>query len=1017
MVCPKCHSEHEGGLATCSTCGASSGSASQADLATRVNVPSSPAPSTPISESDLATAPGGNVRPVPPDAASDPNRSDIIGWTTAENATDLSGALCLMKGAVLGGRYRIEAVLGEGGMGSVYKAHDLEVDRSVAIKIIRSELANDPVIVQRFKQELVLAREVSHRNVVRIFDLGVAGGLRFISMEYIEGRELSGLLAERGCFSPEEAANTILQVCRGLEAAHARGVIHRDLKPQNIMIDGTGRVAVMDFGIARSAEMNVAEPEAAGESTKRFESALTQLGSLIGTPRYMSPEQAKGEVVDARSDIYTVGIIFYELLTGHVPFKEQKLRDLSRRGSDPIVPPQQLNSKIPKRLNDITLRCLESRPDQRYANVQDLVVDLEEALGIRSRKSRTQTLLSYALVLSALLFAATLLWNRRTPTSAKPHAQVSLLVGDFTNRSGERVLDGVVEPLFQVALEGAQFVNTFNRGQAHKIAQTIQPGPDPLNEHVAQLVAVREGINVILSGSLERHGSGYELSAKALDTGGKVLANEQTSFGSPNDLPRAVDKLAEKIRRVLGDTTPNVRTAEAETFTSGSLPAAQQYAQAQQLQWEGKWAEAIASYKEAVRLDANMSRAYAGIAAILANQGKRQDAEHYYQLALAHLNRESDREKFRTRGGYYLLTRNYQKAVEQFSDLVKSYPFDSAGLANLALAYFYGRNMSAALEQGRKAVAIYPHNILQRNNVGLYALYAGDFEAAIKESESLIKDNPRFEKAYLCLGMAQLQLGDVAAAQESYKKLEALSDWGASEGALGEGDLLLYGGHFKEAVALLQKSTAKERAAGEGPSPVQLVALAEAQWHAGQRTAASQSAAEAVKKGSNDEGVLYAAGELYRKLGRRGEVLSLASRLGSRFEPEPRALGKLLEGELQMDSGKLHEAVASFGDAQKLADTWLGRFDLGRAYLAAKQYPDAENEMDVCLKRRGEASAVFLDDEPTVRYVPPAYYYLGVARAALQSPAAQDNLRSFLAMKQTSEQDPEVSDAQRRLGH
>jgi tetratricopeptide (TPR) repeat protein len=906
-------------------------------------------------------------------------------------------------------------------MGSVYQARDLEVNRVVAIKIIRPELANDPAIVQRFKQELVLARQVTHRNVVRIYDLGFAGGLRFISMEYIDGDELSNVLQERGKFDPKTAAEIVVQVCRGLEAAHSQGVIHRDLKPQNIMLDRQGRAAVMDFGIARSAELSILE-ELASEETATQEYGLTQVGSLIGTPRYMSPEQAQGQRVDSRSDIYTVGIIFYELLTGRLPFSAPSVKELLRkRGKDRVRPVTELEPKVPKRLNEVVLKCLESRPEDRYQSVSDLILDLEVWLGIRSlpgaRRTNRWTALAMAVALLAVTFSAYLVRDHMASNAAKAHRPVTVLIADFQNGTGKPVLSGVVEPMVQVAIEGSSFISAFNRGQEHKLAATIQPGSKSVDEHLGRLIAIREGVGVVVDGAVENHGKGYRLSAKAIEPNGKVLLTETSDFSQLNDLPKAVDKVAEGVRRVLGDSTHSSVNSAAETFTSGSLASAQKYATAQQLQWDGKWEEAVAAYREATVLDPKMSRAYAGMAATLANQGNRQQAAHYYQLALAHIDRESEREKFRTRGGYYLLMRDYQKAAEQFGQLIKEYPVDSAGLANLALAYFYGRNMKAALEEGRKAVKIYPQNILQRNNLGLYAMYAGDFDSAINESEIILKMNPSFEKAYLCLGISQLQRGSVAEAQQTFEKLTTLSKWGASEGALALGDLAIYEGRYSDAIQVLEKGISSDLEQKNAvPASVKLVALADAELGRKQRGAALKSAARAAAS-NEDESVLYGAARVDVQAGSPADALLLAKRLSNRFEPEPRALSKLIEGEVEMEGGRLHQAVASFQEAQKLADTWIGRYDLGRAYLAAKLYPDAENEFEICVKRRGEASAIFLDDEPTVRYLPAVYYYLGVAKSGLGSAGATEEFRIFLAMKQHSEPDVAVADAKRKVSN
>ena len=1027
MVCDHCRTKHDQQTGTCPTCGAAV--VAESDIATRVTSadPSSSDSAGPENEAHLLTRvvrtpQEAGATSIPPEsnlkARSAPSLSSAsFGFgDAAAGFANQSTASGLTVGAVLGGRYDIVGILGEGGMGAVYKAHDLEVNRLVALKVIRGELANDPSILQRFKQELVLARKVTHPNVVRIYDLVAIEGLRFISMEYIDGRELSDIFRERRKLEPKEAAQIILQVCRGLEAAHAQGVIHRDLKPQNIMVAVDGRVAVMDFGIAHSAEL--AAP--VGGASAMQQDGLTQLGSLIGTPRYMSPEQAHNRSLDARSDIYAVGIIFYELLTGRYPFEIKDVKEsLRKRGTERVPAVTEVDPTLPKRLGQIVSKCLEGSLDDRYRSTSELIADLELWLGIRPPKRawwmNRWTALASSLALAALLVVAFFLQDLLTPRLKTAHPPVTTLISDFKNTTGKPALDGVVEPMLQVAIEGASFINSFNRGQARKVADELQPGTNAVDERVARLIALREGIGVVIGGGIVRHSSGFRLLAHGTNANGKTLFNENADFAQQNDLPKAVDKVGWRIRRDLGDVKQASQTAAAETYTSASLASAQKYATAQQLQWEGKRREAIGAYREAITLDPNMSRAYAGLAAALANGGEREQALHYYKLALAHIDQESDREKYRTRGGYYLLVRDFQKAAEQFQQLVKAYPADTAGLANLALAEFYARNMRAAVEIGRKAVQLYPQNFLQRNNLALYEMYAGDFESAIKESESIIKENSSKEKAYLCLGVSQLQRGSPGEAIATYEHLAKLSPWGASEAALALGDLAIYQGRFADAIRLLRGGVASDKAQkNEGRAAVKLVALAAAELLAKQRASALKSAREAVSA-TDDESVLYGAAEVYFGSGDIQQAIPLSKKLSARFEPEPQSLALLIEGEAQIRHGQLHEAVASFEQAQKTADTWLGRYDLGRAYLEAKLYPEAQNEFDVCLKRRGEASAVFLDDNPTLRYLPPVYYFSGLARAGLNSSSATDDFKAFLAIKQQSEADPMVLDAKRRL--
>jgi serine/threonine protein kinase/tetratricopeptide (TPR) repeat protein len=263
---------------------------------------------------------------------------------------------------VLGGRYRILRVLGEGGMGAVYQARDTELDRVIALKVIRPELAGDPAILQRFKQELILARHITHKNVIRIFDLGEADGIRFITMEYVDGDDLRTLLRRSGKFDAGEAVDTAVQVCRALDAAHSEGVIHRDLKPQNVMRDTQGRIVVMDFGLARSLEFN----------------GVTQTGALVGTLEYMSPEQALGGQLDPRSDLFAVGLILFEMLTGKAPYKaDTAIASLMRRTQERAASASDTDPSVPLDLSQIVGKCLERNPKDRYGSAKELLHELE----------------------------------------------------------------------------------------------------------------------------------------------------------------------------------------------------------------------------------------------------------------------------------------------------------------------------------------------------------------------------------------------------------------------------------------------------------------------------------------------------------------------------------------------------------------------------------------------------------------------------------------------------------------
>src|SRR5881409_1623956 len=348
----------------------SPGTIPPADSPTLIDIPRRPS----VNPSDAPTIVNFETGP-PADA---PTMVDLGTVNAADAATLIDGApiksrpprsqtfltaqqAILSPGSVLAQRYEILQILGEGGMGAVYKADDRELNRPVALKVIRPDLAGNKSIIDRFKQELLLAHQVTHKNVIRIYDLGESEGLKFITMEYIEGEDLRSLIQEKTKLAPQEAVDIMQQVCRALEAAHSVGIIHRDLKPQNIMRDKSGRILVMDFGLARTLQGD----------------GMTQTGALIGTMDYMSPEQALGKDLDQRSDLFTLGLIFYELLTGKMPFKaESAVASLLKRTQQRAAPVSSHDAAIPRALSNLVGKCLEPDLKLRYQTAAEILNDL-----------------------------------------------------------------------------------------------------------------------------------------------------------------------------------------------------------------------------------------------------------------------------------------------------------------------------------------------------------------------------------------------------------------------------------------------------------------------------------------------------------------------------------------------------------------------------------------------------------------------------------------------------------------
>jgi tetratricopeptide (TPR) repeat protein len=950
-----------------------------------------------------------------------------VSRATQPPQTAWNAPLMLPIGTVLGNRYETLQLLGEGGMGAVYKARDTELDRVIALKVIRPELASNPEILQRFKQELVLARQVTDRNIIRIFDLGEADGIRFITMEYVEGTSLYQILREQGKLTVKDAAEIIEQVLTGLKAAHREGVIHRDLKPGNIMRDPHGRILVMDFGLARSLQSD----------------GMTKTGAVLGTMEYMSPEQAMGSELDPRSDLFTVGLIFFELLTGKMPFKaETALASLLKRVQERAVALSSLDNTIPLAVERMVGKCLERDVNQRYQTAQEMIDDLHHFLGhgpahgaavtrrlppihIVRRKvpwkwigsvAAVVVLASVGFLLRGRLFTATTTHAPGRAGSAA--ASVSVLVADFQNNTSDTIFDGTLEPMFNVALEGASFINTFNRGTARQLAEKLPNPASKLDEATARLVAVSQGISAIVTGSLSSRGNGYELSVKAIDAvTGKTLASDDLPAENKDQLLLDVPKLAAPIRKALGDNTPeSVQLAVSQgTFVVGNLEAAHQYSMGMEQYAAGKNDDALKSFSKAVELDPNFARAYAGLAALAGDLGQTQNADKYAKMAMEHVDRMTERERYFVRGMYYVRAGNWQKCVEEYSDLVKRYQ-SQFGQNNLATCYAQLHNMPKAMEEGRKALELAPKDAATRLNFALYSCYATQFQSCEDGANEVFKINPNYEEAFLALAYAQTGQNQLAKVAATYQKLQSVSPWGESLGTSGLANLAMYQGKFGDAVNMLEKGAAADIAAKRPDGAADKFAmLAFAQLSRGEKKAASLAADKALANSKSSK-IQFLAARTFVEAGDIAKARKLATSLASALHTEPQAYAKLVLGEIALTQHDSKTALQLFTEANGMLDSWLGRFDLGRAYLEGGAFAEADSELDRCVQRRGEAVELFMDDMPTYSYLPSVYYYEGRVREGLKSPDFADFYRNYLNTRNGSAEDPLVAEIHRRLG-
>ena len=925
----------------------------------------------------------------------------------------------LVPGETFASRYRIIRLLGVGGMGAVYQAWDDELGVPVAIKTILPDTGADPTtahdVERRFKRELVLARQVTHPNVVRIHDLGEVNGLRYITMPFINGQALSDVLFTEGRLPVSRALGIFRQLVAGMEAAHAKGIVHRDLKPANVMIED-GHVFIMDFGIARSIASNT---------------MLTMAGSLVGTFDYMAPEQATGQPIDQRADIYALGLLLQDMLAGRGSRAktDNPLRDLMQRIQSPPTPVRSLAPDVPEGVEAILLRCLQVDPAARFESTAALgaaLTELDES-GLRkpatgstvsmpppTRSSQKAWLMPAVVTVALLAVAAAWVATRgpAAPETPVVRAPVSVLIADFEDPVGDSTFDGTLEPVLKLALEGADFINAYDRvGVTRGLG--VRP-PEVLDERAALELAVKNGVEVVLSGRIEPRGAGYAVWVKATRAvTGDVIVEATETASDRNQVLGVTTRLADAVREALGDDTSDAAQRFAmDTLSATSIEVVRDYAAAMDSLSRSRFDDARQAFGRAVERDPSFGLAYAGLAIASRNLDNQQDAERYVNEAIRHLDGMTERERYRTRGLFYFITSDYQACVREYGDLIERFSADAAARNNLALCLTYLRDLPRAVEEMRQVVRILPNRALYRENLALYANYSGDFDTAAQEVQKMA-DPGLFGR--LALAFAQVGQGQRQAASATYQSLASIDELGRSYAASGLGDLATYEGRFADAILIYSNGAdADLRSNDNDRAASKLVALGGIHAWLGQAREAA-AAAERALAASQTVKTRFLAARVLVDAGAADRARSLGEGLASELQAAPQAYGRIVQGMLAMKAGDARQAITLLTDANRLLDTWIGHFELGRAYLDAGAFAQADSEFDRCLTRRGEALSLFLDEEPTFGVFPPIYYYQGRARDGLNSANVAESYRAYLDIRGASTTDPLVADVRQRI--
>jgi tetratricopeptide (TPR) repeat protein len=442
-----------------------------------------------------------------------------------------------------------------------------------------------------------------------------------------------------------------------------------------------------------------------------------------------------------------------------------------------------------------------------------------------------------------------------------------------------------------------------------------------------------------------------------------------------------------------------------------------EYSTAQDLQNSGRNDEALAHYQKAIALDPKFGRAYSGAANISFRLGRQAEGEAQFAQALSLMDRMTEREKHRTLGSYYLnVTRNYEKAVEEYTALVRAYPVDGGGHANLAYAYFGVGDYARSMEEGSRAIETDPSNLIAKYNQALYAMYAGDFEVAANLAKVVVAANASQVKAFLPMAVAAVMKGDTTAGAAAYDAMRKAGPAGESLAAIGAADLALYVGRAGDIAPALKPSIDADLVGkSTAPAAAKQIIVAEAELAAGHAARAVDAAHEALKF-SRQPATIVPAARILMRAGRAAEARTLAAELGGQLPKQSRAYSKIVLAEIALEEKKPAEAADLLTQARAIADLWLGRFDLGVAYVGANAFAEAISELETCQKRRGEATALFFDDRPTIRYLATLPYWLGRAQEGLgQRATAKASYDGFVKIRSDANADPLVQDARRRM--
>jgi serine/threonine protein kinase/Flp pilus assembly protein TadD len=913
--------------------------------------------------------------------------------------------MSLASGTKLG-RYEIRSRIGAGGMGEVYLAHDTRLNRKVALKVLTAGLAANRSRMNRFVQEAKAASGLNHPNIITIYEIDETDSGHFIATEFIDGETLRERV-RKVPLNLGEVLEVAIQIASALAAAHQAGIVHRDIKPENIMLRLDGIVKVLDFGLAKLTEpmpTRDVDTEAVTHAPVK-----TDPGTVMGTMIYMSPEQARGLPVDARTDIFSLGVLIYEMVARRRPFAGSNTVDilasiLSDKGPPPLA---RYAPEAPPEFERIVEKALAKKREERYQSAKELLIDLrylKKRLEIDAELARTtppknaptETLSSAEYIVNqvklhkriAIMTVATLalamvvavFWFIKHTPSASLTEKDTIVLADFVNTTGDPVFDGTLKQALAVQLEQSPFLNIFTDQRVREALRFMNRSPDErVTKEIAREICARQGLKAFLAGSISNLGRHYVITLEAVNAQtGDTIALQQAEAESKEQVLSALGNVATKLREKLGESLASIQKYDAPIYqaTTSSLEALKVYSLGVEQQLKGKYVEGIPFFKRATEMDPNFARAYAAMSTMYSNSRQYDLAAEASRKAYDLRDRVGEYEKLYITQVYYdNVTGELEKYLETLGQWKRVYPRESAPHNNLAVKYNDLGQFDKAAEEAREAILLNPNAASGRSLLATSFVGLNRFDEArdiIGQALSQKLDNLRMHQNLYRIAFVQ---GDPAAMKQEIEWAKgkpeeyAAQSWQADAAAFS-GQLRKAREFSSGAFELAQRRDLKEVAAQIAAG----AAVRGAQFGDCRKVKDQTANALALSHGQL---TLALSANALAVCGEFGQTKSILDELGQRF-PTDTLLNQertpLIQAHLEMRRGnpvqalQLLETTRPYGAYLLFPIAYLR----GQAYLSEQKGTEAATQFQEILAHRGWSALSY--------FYPLAH--VGLARAA-----------------------------------